>query len=167
MGISYDFQVVVFYGLYEDDKIQQFIMIQGWLMAWIFYWLDLFYEFKVLDLLVVNVFVVLGGFVYFIWGIMVYFNNEVEFVGVFGYEIGYVIVWYLAWQYSCQMFGQVGLIVGIIVFFKFVEFVDVVSQGLGLLFLKYGWDVEIEFDWLGVEYFMKIGYDVREMADFF
>lgn len=52
------------------------------------------YEFKVVDFLVFNVFVLLGGYVYFIRGIFVYFNNEVQFVGVLGYEIGYIIVCY-------------------------------------------------------------------------
>ena len=33
MGISYDPQVVANYGLYEDQKIQQFITTQGRLMA--------------------------------------------------------------------------------------------------------------------------------------
>ncbi|HSI90387.1 MAG TPA: M48 family metalloprotease, partial [Adhaeribacter sp.] len=44
---------------------------------------------------------------------------------------------------------------------------EVASQGLGLLFLKFGRDDERESDRLGVEYSTKIGYDAKEMADFF
>jgi predicted Zn-dependent protease len=167
MGISYDPQVVASYGLYEDDKIQQFITTQGRLMARISHRPDLPYEFKVLDSPVVNAFAVPGGFVYFTRGIMAHFNNEAEFAGVLGHEIGHVTARHSARQYSRQMLGQVGLIAGIIVSPKFAEFADVASQGLGLLFLKYGRDAETESDRLGVEYSTKIGYDAREMADFF
>jgi len=167
MGISYDPQVVASYGLYEDAKIQQFITTQGRLMARISHRPDLPYEFKVLDSPVVNAFAVPGGFVYFTRGIMAHFNNEAEFAGVLGHEIGHVTARHSARQYSRQMLGQVGLIAGIIVSPKFAEFADVASQGLGLLFLKYGRDAETESDRLGVEYSTQIGYDATEMADFF
>lgn len=167
MGINYDPQVVASYGLYEDDKIQQFITTQGRLMARVSHRPDLPYEFKVLDSPVVNAFAVPGGFVYFTRGIMAHFNNEAEFAGVLGHEIGHVTARHSARQYSRQMLGQVGLIAGIIVSPKFAQFADVASQGLGLLFLKYGRDAESQSDRLGVEYATKIGYDAREMADFF
>lgn len=167
MGINYDPQVVANYGLYEDQKIQQFITTQGRLMARVSHRPDLPYEFKVLDSPVVNAFAVPGGFVYFTRGIMAHFNNEAEFAGVLGHEIGHVTARHSARQYSRQMLGQVGLIAGIIVSPKFAQFADVASQGLGLLFLKYGRDAESQSDRLGVEYSTKIGYDAREMADFF
>jgi predicted Zn-dependent protease len=167
MGISYDPQVVANYGLYEDQKIQQFITTQGRLMARISHRPELPYEFKVLDSPVVNAFAVPGGFVYFTRGIMAHFNNEAEFAGVLGHEIGHVTARHSARQYSRQMLGQVGLIAGIVVSPKFAQFADAASQGLGLLFLKYGRDAESESDRLGVEYSTKIGYDATEMAEFF
>lgn len=167
MGISYDPQVVANYGLYEDQKIQQFITTQGRLMARISHRPELPYEFKVLDSPVVNAFAVPGGFVYFTRGIMAHFNNEAEFAGVLGHEIGHVTARHSARQYSRQILGQVGLVAGIIVSPEFAQFADVASQGLGLLFLKYGRDAESQSDKLGVEYSTKIGYDSREMADFF
>ena len=47
------------------------------------------------------------------------------------------------------------------------QFAEQASQGLGLLFLKFGRDAERESDRLGVEYSTKIGYDAAEMATFF
>jgi len=44
----------------------------------------------VLDSPVVNAFAVPGGYVYFTRGIMAHFNNEAEFMGVLGHEIGHV-----------------------------------------------------------------------------
>ena len=48
------------------------------------------YEFKIVDSPVVNAFAVHGGFIYFTRGIMAHFNNEAEFAGVLGHEIGHV-----------------------------------------------------------------------------
>jgi predicted Zn-dependent protease len=46
-------------------------------------------------------------------------------------------------------------------------FAETASQGLGLLFLKFGRDAERQADQLGVEYSSRIGYDAQEMAGFF
>jgi predicted Zn-dependent protease len=47
------------------------------------------------------------------------------------------------------------------------QFGQQASEGLGLLFLKFGRDAERESDGLGVEYSSKIGYDAQQMAGFF
>jgi predicted Zn-dependent protease len=47
------------------------------------------------------------------------------------------------------------------------QFGQAASQGLGLLFLKYGRDAERQSDDLGVEYSSKIKYDANQMAGFF
>lgn len=128
---------------------------------------DLKYQFKIVDSPVVNAFAVPGGYVYFTRGIMAHFNNEAEFAGVLGHEIGHVTARHSAKQYSKSMLAQVGLIAGMIVSPEFAQYADVAQQGLGLLFLKFGRDAERESDKLGVEYSTKIGYDAKEMADFF
>jgi predicted Zn-dependent protease len=46
-------------------------------------------------------------------------------------------------------------------------FAESASQGMGLLFLKFGRDAERQADQLGVEYSSRIGYDAVEMAGFF
>lgn len=167
MGMESDPQIVAAYGLYEDADLQRFINAKGQLMARVSHRPDLKYEFKVLDSPVVNAFALPGGYVYFTRGIMAHFNNEAEFAGVLGHEIGHITARHSARQYSRQMLGQIGLIAGIVVSPEFAQFADVASQGLSLLFLKYGRDAESESDRLGVEYSTKIGYDAREMADFF
>jgi predicted Zn-dependent protease len=167
MGKSYDPQVTATYGVYQDDKLQAFINKKGKEMAAISHRPNLPYEFKIVDSPVVNAFAVPGGFVYFTRGIMAHFNNEAEFAGVLGHEIGHITARHSAKQYSNQMIGQVLLIGGIIVSEDFREFADVASQGMGLLFLKFGRDNESESDMLGVDYSSQIGYDAKEMADFF
>ena len=167
MGKQSDPEIVAFFGLYQDERLQNFIKQKGKEMAAVSHRPDLPYEFKVVDSPVVNAFAVPGGFVYFTRGIMAHFNNEAEFAGVLGHEIGHITARHSAKQYSRAMLGQVGLVAGSIISPEFAQFADVAQQGLQLLFLKFGRDAESQSDKLGVEYSTKIGYDATEMADFF
>jgi predicted Zn-dependent protease len=125
------------------------------------------YEFKIVDSEVLNAFAVPGGYVYFTRGIMAHFNNEAEFAGVLGHEIGHIAARHSVEQQRNAILGQVGLIAGMIISPQLAQFGEAASQGLGLLFLKFGRDAERESDKLGVEYSSKIGYDAQYMAGFF
>ena len=167
MGKEADPQIVAAFGLYPDNDLQRFINEKGQQMAKISHRPNLDYEFKILDSPVVNAFAVPGGYVYFTRGIMASFNNEAEFAGVLGHEIGHITARHSARQQSKQILYQAGFIVGLVVSPEFAQFGDVAQQGLGLLFLKFGRDHESESDGLGVEYSTRIGYDAHKMADFF
>lgn len=167
LGKESDPAIVAQYGLYENATLQAFINEKGKQMAAISHRPNLNYEFKILDSPVVNAFAVPGGYVYFTRGIMGHFNNEAEFAGVLGHEIGHIAAKHSAKQYTKQMITQVLFIGGLIVSEKFRNFADVAQQGLGLMFLKFSRDNETESDKLGVNYSTKVGYDAREMADFF
>ncbi len=157
MGKQADPDIVNFFGLYPDEKLQKFIESKGQEMAAVSHRKDLAYEFKIVDSPVVNAFAVPGGFVYFTRGIMAHFNNEAEFAGVLGHEIGHITARHSAKQYSKSMLAQVGLIVGMVASPVFAQFADIAQSGVGLLFLKFGRDAERQSDKLGVEYSSKIG----------
>ena len=167
MGKAYDPQVVASFGLYEDPAMQKFINEKGKEMAAISHRSNLTYEFKILDSPVVNAFAVPGGFVYFTRGIMAHFNNEAEFAGVLGHEIGHITARHTVKQQTRATLAQIGLIAGVIAAPEIANYADVAQQSLGLLFLKFGRDAESQSDQLGVEYSTKIGYDAKEMAEFF
>jgi predicted Zn-dependent protease len=167
MGKDADPQIVAQYGLYENKALQDFITQKGKDMAAISHRPNLNYEFKILDSEVLNAFAVPGGYVYFTRGIMAHFNNEAEFAGVLGHEIGHITARHSVSQQTKAVLGQVGLIGSMILVPQVAEFAEPLSQGLGLLFLKFGRDAERQSDELGVEYSSKIGYDAREMAGFF
>jgi predicted Zn-dependent protease len=167
MGKEADPQIVAQYGLYKDDALQTFITQKGKEMAAISHRPNLNYEFKIVDSDVLNAFAVPGGYVYFTRGIMAHFNNEAEFAGVLGHEIGHVAARHSVEQQRNAILGQVGLIAGMIISPQLAQFGEAASQGLGLLFLKFGRDAERESDKLGVEYSSKIGYDAQYMAGFF
>lgn len=167
LGKEADPQIVAEFGLYEDPKLQSFIKEKGQQMAKISHRSNLNYEFKIVDSPVINAFAVPGGYVYFTRGIMAHFNNEAQFAGVLGHEIGHITARHSAQQQSKSILAQGGLLLGMILSPTIAQYGQEVSQGLGLLMLKYSRDAERESDKLGVEYSTKIGYDASEMADFF
>ncbi|MCO6493816.1 MAG: M48 family metalloprotease [Phaeodactylibacter sp.] len=167
LGEQSDPEIVAAFGRYDNEEIQNFINEKGQQMARVSHRPELKYEFKVLDSPVVNAFALPGGYVYFTRGILAHFNNEAEFAGVLGHEIGHITARHSAQQYSRQILAQVGLVAGMVLSEDFRQYAGLAQQGVGLLFLKFGRDDESESDRLGVEYSTKIGYDAHQMADFF
>ncbi|MEJ7913807.1 MAG: M48 family metalloprotease [Chitinophagaceae bacterium] len=166
MGKEADPQIVAQYGLYPDRDLQAFIAQKGKEMVAVSHRPNIAYEFKIVDSDVLNAFAI-PGYVYFTRGIMAHFNNEAEFAGVLGHEIGHITARHSVSQQSKAMLGQIGLIGAMVVSPRLAQFGETASQGLGLLFLKFGRDAERQSDELGVEYSTKIGYDAAEMAGFF
>jgi predicted Zn-dependent protease len=167
MGKEADPDIIAEFGLYEDAKLQAFIDQKGREMGRISHRPNLTYTFRILDSPVVNAFALPGGYVYFTRGILAHFNNEAELAGVLGHEIGHITARHSVRQYSSQLAVQLGLAIGGAVSPKFEQFSDIASMSLGLLFLKNSREHESQSDELGVEYSTKIGYDAREMANFF
>jgi len=167
MGKQSDPSVVAQFGLYAHPQMQRFLDQKGQEMAAISHRSDLKFEFKLLDSPVVNAFALPGGYVYFTRGIMAHFNNEAQFAGVLGHEIGHVTARHSARQYSRSILAQVGLIAGMVISPEFARFGNEASQAMQLLLLKHGRDAESESDMLGVDYSSQIGYDAHEIAGFF
>ncbi|GGC04917.1 M48 family metalloprotease [Dyadobacter sediminis] len=159
--------VVATMGIYDDKNLQAFINEKGKAMTKISHRPDLPYQFFIVDSPVVNAFAVPGGYVYFTRGIMAHFNNEAEFAGVLGHEIGHITARHSARQQTSQILGQVGLMAGMVLSETVRGLADQSQQALGLLMLSYSRDHETESDKIGVEYSSKIGYDAHQMADFF
>ncbi len=166
MGAEYDPQIVAAYGLYQDEEIQNYINSKGLEMANISHNPDYNYEFKIMDSPVVNAFAVPGGYVYFTRGIMAHFNNEAEFAGVLGHEIGHITARHSVKSQRDAILAQVGVIAGAIAAPRWVN-PQSASQGAQLMLLKFGRDAESQSDELGVEYSTRIGYDAQKMAMFF
>ncbi|MEM9329180.1 MAG: M48 family metalloprotease [Bacteroidota bacterium] len=167
LGASYDPQVVRQFGVYDDQRLQSFISSRGQDMARVSHRAQLPFQFRIVDSPVVNAFAVPGGYVYFTRGIMAHFNNEAEFAGVLGHEIGHVTARHSARQYSQQMLAQLGFVVGVAVSEDFRQYADLASAGLQLLFMQFSRSHESQSDKLGVEYSTAVGYDAHEMANFF
>ncbi len=167
IGKEADPQIQAAYGLYNDQALQEYIQLKGEEMAVISHRPRLTYTFRVLDSPVVNAFALPGGYVYFTRGILAQFNNEAEFMGVLGHEIGHITARHGVRQHRNTLLSQLGLIAGITVFPELSQFAGEASQGLQMLMLKFGRDAERQSDELGVEYATKVNYDAHALAGFF
>ncbi len=167
MGQQSDPQVVAFFGLYNNPALQKFITQKGLEMAAVSHRPKLAYEFKIVDSPVINAFAVPGGYVYFTRGIMAHFNNEAEFAGVLGHEIGHITARHSVIQQRNAMLGQLGIIAGVLLVPELSQFIEPLSAGMQLAMMSFGRDAERQSDKLGVEYSSRINYDASEMAGFF
>jgi predicted Zn-dependent protease len=121
------------------------------------------YTFRLLDAELINAFALPGGYVYFTRGIMAHFNNEAELMGVLGHEVGHIAARHSIVQQRNQLFGQLGLIAGLVLVPDLAPFAESAQQGLGLLFLKFGRDAERQSDELGVEYSSRLGKKQQQL----
>ena len=167
-GAKPDPAVIAQFGLYNSATLQRLIDTKGKQMTAVS---DRpgDYGFTVVDSPVINAFATPDGHVYFTRGIMAYFNDEAQFAGVLGHELGHITAQHGKKQQTRGTIAGIGMILGQVLAPRLMQSTlgGIVQQGVGLGMLKYGRDDENEADGLGVKYSTKIGYDASHMADFF
>lgn len=168
MGREADPQIVAQFGLYPDEKIQEYVSSLGRDLAAKSERPQLDWEFKVLDDPLVNAFALPGGYVYITRGIMSHIDSEAELAGVLGHEIGHVVARHSANQISKQQLATVGLVVGAILLDPEDRYLaGLAGVGMQLAFLKFSRDDERQADDLGLRYLDRVGYDPRPMPGVF
>jgi predicted Zn-dependent protease len=165
-GAKPDPEVIAQFGLFENPKLQQYITTQGKKMTAIS---DRpgDYGFTIVDSPVINAFATPDGHVYFTRGIMAYFNNEAQFTGVLGHELGHITARHGQKQQTRSTISSILLAGASMVSKSIASIAQPLSSVVGVGLLKYSRDAENEADQLGVKYSTKVGYDAAQMADFF
>ncbi len=169
LGRQTDVGVTQEYGLYDDQRMTDYVNEMGQRLGKLSHRPELDWHFKVLDASVVNAFAAPGGYVYLTRGILATLNSEAELAGVMGHEIGHVTARHSAQQISKAQMAQVGLTglsIGLGVL-GIPGLSNLAELGVGVLFLKFSRDDEREADTLSIEYATKAGYDASQMAGFF
>lgn len=167
MGRQGRTQVVASIGLVPDAALQSYVDDIGQGMAAASERPELPWEFHVLDDASVNAFAMPGGFIFVTRGILTHMTNEAQLASVVGHEIAHVTARHSVQQMSRQQLAAIGLGLGSVLSSTIAEYGQLAGVGLGLLFLKYGRDDEIQADRLGFRYALDDGYDTRQMAEVF
>ena len=160
-------QVAQEIGLIKDQALQNYLQSVGSAIATKSERPNLPWTFRAVDDPSPNAFALPGGYIFVTRGLLDLMNNEAELATVLGHEIGHVTARHSVQQMSQQQLAQLALGVGAILSPTVAQLGEAASQGLGLLFLKYGRDDERQADDLGFRYALNQGYDVRYMDDVF
>lgn len=150
-----------------DDALQRYVSGLGTQLARASERPNLPWSFTVIDDPQVNAFALPGGPIFITRGILTHMNSEAQLVSVLGHEIGHVTAKHSVHQLSQAQLAQIGIIAAVIVKPSLAQFGDLASQGMGLLFLKFGRDDETQADDLGFRYMSNAGYSPTEMAEMF
>ena len=165
MGREADVEVRRQMGLYEDDALQRYVEEIGLELAWRSHRPELPWSFAIVDSPAINAFAIPGGFIYLTRGIMPFLSDEADLAGVLGHEIGHVTARHTVRAYTRASGAQLGLLVGSIFSPAARAVGGLAETGLGVLFLRYGRDAELQADRLGAEYAAISGWDPEGVRD--
>lgn len=154
-------------GYYDNSAVQSYVAGIGQRMAAGSERPQLPWEFHVVNDASVNAFALPGGFIFVTRGLMTSVMNEAELASVLGHEIAHVTHRHSVQQISRAQVAQLGLVAGSILSSTVAQYGGLLGQGLGVLFLKYGRDAELEADQTGFRYTLNQNYDVRQMIEMF
>lgn len=158
-GQEADAQVKMEMGVYNDAALQQYISGIGMKLAGLSERPNLPWHYTVVDTPAINAFALPGGYIYITRGILPFLNDEAQLAGVLGHETGHVTARHAAQQYTRAVGGTIGL-VALGIFVPGAQSLGgVAQQALGVLFLKYGRDDELQADQLGARYASRAQWD--------
>ena len=159
-------QIVRFYGLYEDQTLQDYVQSVGERVAKNSHLADVDFKFVVLDDESVNAFTTGGGYVYVHRGLLAYLNSEAELAAVLGHEIGHVTARHPARRQTRGILASV-LATGAAIATGNAAVAEMANIGATAWLQGYGRENEMEADRLGLEYATKSGYRPESMVEVF
>jgi len=165
LGRESDKQVRAEMGVYRDAGWQAYVSRIGLAMAKKSHRPNLPWSFAVIDAAAVNAFAIPGGFVYITRGILPFLRSEAELANVIGHEIAHVTALHGASAYTRQQLFGAGVGLGrVLAPDKYQGALGAAEGALGLLYLKYGREAELEADRFGVGYAAGAGWDPEGMV---
>ena len=162
---AYD-EITKYYGVYEDQAIQDYVNSVGQRVARASDMPDLQWHFTVLDDSSVNAFTTGGGYVYVHRGLLAYLNSEAELAAVLGHEETHVTARHSARAQTRNTMASLGAM-GAAILTGSSAVADMANIGASAFVQGYGRDAEMEADRIGMKYLVKAGYDPGAMGRVF
>lgn len=164
MGREADRQVRQEMPVYDDPELQQYVEEIGQALARKSHRPNLPWTFAIVDSPAINAFALPGGYIYVTRGLLAYLGDEAQLAGVLGHEIGHVTARHSVEQYTRATGAGIGMTIASIFFPATRPFGDLAATGVGIWFLKYGRDDELQADRLGAEYAAQGGWNPDGVA---
>lgn len=164
LGREMDAQVRNEMGLYDNPNLQRYVENVGIRLARASERPNLPWHFAVVDEPAINAFALPGGYIYITRGILPFLDDEAQLAGVLGHEIGHVTARHAAQQYTKATTAGIGVTLLSIFVPEARPFQNITETALGVLFLKYSRDDEVQADGLGVQYTARSGWDPHGVA---
>jgi predicted Zn-dependent protease len=164
LGQEMDGQVRREMGLYDNPELQRYVQDVGLRLARTSERPNLPWHFAVVDEPAVNAFALPGGYIYLTRGILPFLDDEAQLAGVLGHEIGHVTARHSAQQYTKATSAGIGVTLLSIFVPEARPFQNITETALGVLFLKYGRDDELQADTLGIQYASRSGWNPSGVA---
>ena len=164
LGQEMDAQVKAEMGVYDDPELQRYVSEVGMRLARASERPNLPWHFTVVDEPAVNAFALPGGQIYITRGILAFLKDEEQLAGVLGHEVGHVTARHSAQQYTKATGAGVGLTLLSIFVPEARPLQGAAESALGVLFLKYGRDDELQSDRLGAQYTSRAGWNPAGVA---
>lgn len=162
---DYD-QIVKYYGIYEDQAVQEYVNAVGQRVARHSDLPDMEWHFTVIDDGSINAFTTGGGYVYVHRGLLAYLNSEAQLAGVLGHEMGHVTARHPA-KAQTKSVGANILVLATAILTGSGAAADMANIGATAMVQGYGREAESEADALGMKYMVRAGYDPKEMGHVF
>jgi predicted Zn-dependent protease len=159
-------QVMQYYGLYEDQALQDYVQRVGAKVAAATPIADWNFKFFVLDDDSLNAFTTGGGYVYVHRGLLPYLNSEAELAAVLGHEIGHDVARHPARTQTRGVLMSVGAMAAAIVTGS-TAVAEMANVGATAWMQGYGRENEMEADRLGLGFATKAGYRPEAMGNVF
>ncbi|MBI4828621.1 MAG: M48 family metalloprotease [Nitrospinae bacterium] len=170
IGKKTDQEIVKGYGLYEDERVQEYVRGVGRRVLEKVAQPEFEYHFKVVDHEMVNAFALPGGYIYVTRGLLAALNSESALAGVLGHEIGHVIGHHAVKQMK-KSIAQTLLALGGLAVSKDARenaaaWLTVTSTISGQILSGYGREMEVESDQVGMILAHDAGYDPEGIVHF-
>ncbi len=164
LGQQMDPEVKRQMGVYEAAELQRYVSDIGMRLARASERPNLPWQFTVIDEPAVNAFALPGGKIYVTRGILAFLRDEEQLAGVLGHEIGHVTARHSAQQYTKATGAGIGLTLLSIFVPETRPLQGLAETAVGVLFMKYGRDDELQADRLGAQYTGKTGWNPAGVA---